>query len=265
MFQFARSDIQEKIDEYQVKYNQEMRNSREYEGIQKRIDQFLALRNKVVCCERKIPLTVIGGILSLLVLGFGDVLMAILYFTIPFSFMAIGLKAICDRNRYEKKMQNEYPEYFDLDMGYEEFKERSRHFSECSFNSYHRAMEYRDLIRSLGSNLEHINHCEAILEYSKVFFTDPYYLANDKEEYQELLSNYNYKKQNLMSQERLEELSNLNQDKGPYHVLCSYQNPKNQEFILPITDTFTDYSNIHFENGLEESTFYSENPKQKRK
>ncbi len=192
MFQFARLDIQEKQEKYQIDYDKEMENSIEYEKVQKRIDRLLVLKNRIIRCKRKIPLSILGGFLFFFVFGFENAFLAILYSIIPFSLVVSGLKATFDKNRYEKQVQNEYSDL--ADMSYDELQEKSRYFSQRSFDSYHRAMVDRDSNRSLESTLEQMDRCENILEDSKKFFMDPYYLADSKEDYEELMKKYNSSK-----------------------------------------------------------------------
>lgn len=192
MFQFARSDIQGKIDKYQVKYNQEMENSIDYEKVQKRIDQLLKLKNRIDYSKKKLCFFGIGTALSLFSFGVLGILGGItnilpISFIASISFVTFELKTALNQRKYQQKVQTEYSDL--ICLSYEELKEKSRHFSDCSFKAYHQAMKYRDFVRSLELKLTHMSRYENILEEFQ--YLSPYYLADSKSEYEELMKDEN--------------------------------------------------------------------------
>ena len=190
MFQYARTDMKKKQEKYQKKYDEKMNESLESERMQKRISSFLVLKNRIDFCRKKVSLFGIGLALSLSVFGFLGLLEGLAFIiplslTASLSFVALEFKTAYDWMKIDKKTKNEY---FDLrDLSDQELRERKKYFADCSFASYHQALEYRDLNRSIELKLNHMNHYEHMVNESQNFLTDPYYLADSKEEYEELI------------------------------------------------------------------------------
>lgn len=237
MFQFARTDIKEKIKMYQMEYDNEMKKSIDYEKFQKRIDKLLMLKNRIDHSKKKLCFFGVGAVLSLLFFGFGSLLEGITYILLAslmtsISFIVLELKTALEQSKYQKEVQTEY---FDLIcLNYEELKEKSKYFSECSFNSYHCAIEYRDLARSLESKLNHINHYEHVLKESENLLKDPYYLADSKSEYEKL----------------------INKEPVPSDII--FDGVMLEEYF----NQSTDYSHVSFDNQISTPIDYTEKTKQ---
>ena len=190
MFQYARLDMKKKQKKYQKKYDEAMNKSSEAEQIQKRIDSFLVLKSKIDHCRKRVSLFGIGVALSLLTFGFiglfeGFAFLIPISLIASFSFAAFEFKVAYDWIKIEKETKTQYFDFKDL--SYQELRKKKKYFADCAFDFYHQALEYRNLNRSLEFQLNHMNYYENVMKDLEDLFTDPYYLADTKEEYEELM------------------------------------------------------------------------------
>lgn len=199
MFEYAKQDLEKKIQVYGQKWNEKKKEEEMLENSISQINQCLIIKR-----EQRYTLSLIVG--SLLISGVSFVgtihnslsnfLSMDSTFVNGLCYVITGIGGFCVINgsidffRAKYTLQNNYPEYAHFDTV--KLLVKRNEMSNQQYQSYCEATRHGNHLRTLQKEEGKISHFEEVKKEMDSMSSNLYYLAKDYEDYQRLLSMKEY-------------------------------------------------------------------------